>query len=173
MCIRDSVKCIGFSEKKYTRQSLEFECSCGSKFVTSIASFQNGKVRCDECAKSISRYEQKFKDFLDEENIQYIYQYALNQCRDILPLPFDFYIIENKFLVEIDGEGHYRPCNFNQISHEKANETFQITQAHDEIKNLFCKENNIPLLRIPYYAFHNETYKKYFLDFRQRLANSG
>lgn len=165
--------CTGFSKKEFTRQGLEFKCSCGNKFETSISSFQNGKIRCDNCAKSISRYENEFKKFLEDKNIKFIYQYSLNQCRDILPLPFDFYIVKDNFLVEIDGEGHYSPCNFNQISNKKAQDTFMITKKHDEIKNNFCKDNNIPLLRIPYYAFKDESYKKYFLDFRRRLATSG
>ena len=167
-----NIRCLGFADKKHTRQSLEFECACGNYFITSISSFQNGKVQCNQCAKSISRYEKKFKEFLEKENIEYIYQYSFNQCRDILPLPFDFYIVKDSFLVEIDGEGHYHPCNFNQISNEKATTTFQITQKHDKMKNLFCKENNIPLLRIPYYIFKDESYKNYFLDFRQKVATS-
>lgn len=32
-------------------------------------------------------------------------------------------------------------------------EKFKKTQSHDLIKNKWCKENNIPLIRIPYY--HN------------------
>lgn len=28
--------------------------------------------------------------------------------------------------------------------------TLKNTQAHDKIKNKWCKENNIPLIRIPY-----------------------
>lgn len=164
--------CTGFSKKEFTRQGLEFECSCGNKFETSISSFQNGKVRCDNCAKSISRYENEFKKFLEDRNVEYIYQYSLNQCRDTLPLPFDFYIVKDNLLVEIDGEGHYSPCNFNQISNKKAQDTFMITKKHDEIKNNFCKDNNIPLLRIPYYAFKDGSYKQYFLDFRQKVATS-
>lgn len=167
------VVCTRFSDKKYSRQGLEFECSCGNKFTTSISSFQNGKIRCEKCAKSISYYEDCFKKFLESLNIEYIHQYSLNQCRDILPLPFDFYVVKDKFLIEIDGEGHYYPCNFNHITDDKARLSFELTKKHDEIKNTFCYENNIPLLRIPYYAFKDESYKNYFLDFRQSLANSG
>lgn len=35
------------------------------------------------------------------------------------------------------------------------NNTFEITQKHDKIKNTYCKEHNINLLRIPYYEFDN------------------
>lgn len=166
------VQCVGFSNKKYSRQALKFRCECGNEFITSISNFQNGKIQCNECTKSISHYEKIFKNFLEKQNIEYIYQYSLNQCRDILPLPFDFYIVKEGILVEIDGEGHYHPCNFNQISNKQSILSFESTKKHDEIKNNFCYENNIPLLRIPYFAFKDESYKQLFLAFRQRVANS-
>lgn len=165
--------CVRLIEQRHTRQSLEFVCSCGHKFITSISSFQNGKIRCDQCAKSISRYEHAFKSFLDEIDIKYIYRYSINQCRDILPLPFDFYIIDDNFLVEIDGEGHYQVCNFNGMNTKKAKISYQSTQMHDKIKTKYCIDNNIPLLRLPYYLFTNDLYKEKFMAFRQKVANSG
>ena len=103
---------------------------------------------------------------MEEHNIKYIYQYSLNQCRDVLPLPFDFFLPEYKLLIEIDGEGHYRPCHFNQISDDKARETFIITKKHDKIKDDYCANNKIALLRIPYTMFDKEnTYQEFFLKF--------
>lgn len=164
--------CLGFEENTaYKRQALKFRCSCGKEFVTSIASFQNGKIRCSECAKSISKYEFIFKSYLENEHIDFIYQYSLNQCRDILPLPFDFYIKEFGCLVEIDGEGHYHPCHFNRISYERAVETFEATKSHDIIKNKFCQDNNIPLLRIPYWEFRDDTFKQTYQKFVEELTS--
>lgn len=160
-----TVECLDFSDKEYTRQSLRFRCGCGNEFITSIASFQNGKVRCDTCAKSTSRYEETFKLFLQANNIDYIHQYTLNQCRDVLPLPFDFYIKDYDVLVEIDGEGHYYPCNFNQISNEKAMISYQSTVKHDHIKSEYCAQNNLKLLRIPYYAMQDNSYQNIFFQF--------
>jgi hypothetical protein len=34
-------------------------------------------------------------------------------------------------------------------------EKFKKTQLHDQIKNEYCKKNNIPLIRIPYTHFDN------------------
>lgn len=168
------VCCLGLvDEKLHNRQSLRFQCSCGKEFTTSIASFQNGKVRCEECTKSISRYEYIFQQYLRELNIENIYQYSYNQCRDILPLPFDFFIKKYNCLVEIDGEGHFYPCNFNRISDERAMQTFLVTQNHDKIKTTFCEENHIPLLRITYKDFADKTYKKKFQNFIEEVANLG
>ena len=34
-------------------------------------------------------------------------------------------------------------------------EQFDLTKRRDEIKNKYCQENNIKLLRIPYWEFDN------------------
>lgn len=158
------VKCLGFGDRQYhkNRQSLKFRCSCGEEFETNICLFEQGKTVCSKCAKSVSRYEELFKAYLERKNIQYIFQYSFNDCRDVLPLPFDFYLPQYNVLIEIDGEGHFHPCHFNQISKEKAEKTFVITKEHDEIKNVFCQKNNIPLIRIPYYYFTDNSFEKFF-----------
>lgn len=108
--------------------------------------------------------------YLDDVGVDYIYQYSLNQCRDILPLPFDFFIKDYGVLIEIDGEGHYHPCNFNRIGVGKAQATFNATKRHDKIKDDFCQINNIPLLRIPYTFFDDNTYKQLFQNFIKGVA---
>lgn len=166
------IRCLSLVKKHHTRQSLLFRCSCGNEFVTSLTYFQTGKARCEVCAKSISGYELTFKRYLDESGIKYIQQYALNQCRDTLPLPFDFFLPEYNCLIEIDGEGHYHPCNFNRISYKRAKETFDITKRHDLIKDKFCKNNDINLLRMPYTMFKDGSYKEFFQNFVRGVADS-
>lgn len=150
-------------DKPYTRQGIICMCECGNTFQTSIASLQNGKIRCDICSKANSRYENIVAKFLAENNIEYIAEYRINNCKDILPLPFDFYICGK--LIEIDGQGHYKPCHFNNISLEQANKTFEITKKHDEIKNKYCQEYKVPLLRIPYWEIENGEYKNKIIQF--------
>lgn len=147
-------------DKKWTRQGILCKCECGEEFTTSIASFQNGKIRCDVCSQSVSRYEHIVKQFLDDRQIRYIYQYRINSCKDILPLPFDFYLKEKQCLIEIDGEGHYKPCHFNQIGYEDSLKTYEITKKHDLIKDNYCKKYNIPLLRIPYWEIIDNSYQE-------------
>lgn len=161
--------CLEFDDtKQYKRQSLRFRCGCGNEFVTSIASFQNGKLQCDICANRISSLEKKFRKYLDDNKYSYIYQYSLNDCRDVLPLPFDFFLKDYNILVEIDGQGHYYPCNFNQISQEKAIKTFEITKKHDKIKTKYCLDANKKLIRIPYWLFDKNDS---FIEFFQKSLN--
>ena len=151
---------------KWTRQGIRFECSCGNIFETSISSFRSGKFKCDICAKSISQLEERVKKYLDELNIKYIKEYSIYDCRDILPLPFDFYLVDYNKIIEVDGEGHFRPTHFNNISLENATKTYLKTVEHDKIKTKYCKKNNIPLLRIPYWEIKDkEKYKEIISQF--------
>lgn len=60
-------------------------------------------------------------------------------------LPFDFYIPEQNILIEYDGQHHFEP-----IKGWGGEEKFKLTQENDQIKNKYCEEKNIKLLRIPY-----------------------
>lgn len=152
-------------EKKYTTQGIRCKCQCGNEFITSIASFQSGKNKCDVCAASNSKYERMVRDFLEENDIEYIPEYRINSCKDILPLPFDFYIKSCSKLIEIDGQGHYYPCYFNNMSEENAKKSFDAAVKHDKIKNDYCKKYNIPLLRIPYWEMDDGSYKNKIIQF--------
>ena len=59
-------------------------------------------------------------------------------------LPFDFYI-NDKYIVEYDGEQHFKNTKFFD---------FYKCKKHDLIKNKYCFDNNIPLIRIPYNAIY-------------------
>lgn len=66
-------------------------------------------------------------------------------------LRFDFAVVkenEELLLIEYDGEYHFK---------EYHNDTkmFEYVKYHDDLKDEFCKENNIPLLRISAKEKHN------------------
>ena len=65
---------------------------------------------------------------------------------DLNKYRFDFYIIDKQYCIEYDGETHYQ-ANLHGW-HDK--EQLKQQQERDEIKNQYCKEHNIPLIRIPY-----------------------
>lgn len=94
--------------------------------------------------------ESRISIALEELNIKYIFQKSFPECKDKYSLPFDFYfqINNNDFAIEYDGRQHYIPI-FGHSDEEK-NSNLNKSKLHDEIKNKFCKENNIHLLRIPY-----------------------
>lgn len=161
------VKVIDFSDKeKWTRQGIKCQCRCGKYFETSIASFQNQKHLCDECSNKMSIYERDTKDFLEENNINYIKEFTFNDCRDILPLPFDFYLEDYHRIIEIDGAQHESVEKYKFVKTQEEKEYwFALGQKHDKIKNEYCKNNNIKLLRIPYQNVKNGKYKEQIMQF--------
>ena len=58
--------------------------------------------------------------------------------------------------IEYDCMQHFQPTDFTSTMSEKeVLEQFEIIKKRDEIKNTYCKEHNINLLRIPYWDFEN------------------
>ena len=69
---------------------------------------------------------------------------------------------KENILIEVDGEQHYKDY-YNKKTLRKG-ETFKERQKLDNIKNNFCKKENIKLIRIPYYLFNKKgEYKEYFI----------
>lgn len=54
--------------------------------------------------------------------------------------------------IELDGEQHFKPINFGGSN---TNESFEERIIRDNIKNAYCDDNNITLIRIPYWDFNN------------------
>jgi very-short-patch-repair endonuclease len=62
----------------------------------------------------------------------------------------DFQLTDKKIWIECDGQEHFKPVRFNNISIEKAEENLKIVQLYDQIKNKYCEEHGIKLIRIKY-----------------------
>ena len=99
---------------------------------------------CPYCSLSIG--EKTISRLLDENNIEYIPQYRFEDCKDIRSLPFDFYLIKLNKCIEFDGIQHFESSDFFG-----GEEKLKYTQLHDQIKDEYCTNNDIPLLRISYY----------------------
>lgn len=126
-------------------KKLEVECSHGHKFEISYAKFYMGR-RCSKCQKSSG--EQKIDDVLNEYGVEHIYQHTFNDCRRVMPLPFDFYLPQYNTIIEFDGRQHFENGCFK-------NANLSDIQERDNIKNKYCDDNNIKLIRIPHWEFKN------------------
>lgn len=165
--------CIGQGR---TQESYQKELNDNHRNITILEfnGYMDILAKCDKCeyvwkAKGVnltqghgcprcnhSRYEKMVERVLLDQNITHIPQHWFPDCRDAAPLPFDFYLPDKNVLIEVDGQGHYRPINFGGISDEKATKAFELTKKHDAMKTAYCKEHNIPLFRIPYYDLDNK-----------------
>lgn len=136
---------------------------CGYIWDTNGASLSFGHG-CPNCCKS--KYEKIIEDILLKNSIMYFPQYKFNDCRDINPLPFDFYLPQNNAIIEVDGQGHYYPVNFRGMSDKDALDTYNATKKHDVIKNNYCNDNGYNLIRIPFYIIDNKeiNLETYVLD---------
>lgn len=65
--------------------------------------------------------------------------------KDIKTLPFDFYLPKYNCCIEYDGQQHFKPNGFSS-----GYEYFVKTVEHDRMKDQYCKDNNILLIRIRY-----------------------
>ena len=133
---------------KNNKLNLKFICSeCGEVFITSKANYDVGHTRCSKCTHSKSSGEILIETYLKNKNIDYIYSYSFDDCRDIKPLPFDFYLTSLNILIEFDGQLHYQA--------RYGEDKLQNTQNHDKMKTEYAKQHNIKLIRIPYWEGRN------------------
>jgi hypothetical protein len=96
---------------------------------------------CPKC--SSSKGEKEVRKVLENNNVKYIEQYVFEDCIYKSPLKFDFYLPEYNVCIEYDGIQHFEPIDF--FGGEKA---FLENKKRDSIKDIYCKENNIKLIRI-------------------------
>jgi very-short-patch-repair endonuclease/glutathione peroxidase-family protein len=93
---------------------------------------------------------EKIKEVLNNFGISYKEEKKYPDCKDINPLPFDFYLSEFDLLIEYDGGQH-----FEIVDGWGGEEKFEETQRHDEMKDKYAADNGIKLLRIPYWDYEN------------------
>ena len=120
---------------------------------------------CPKCACYSN--EEKIASILEDWGFRCSMQKKFDDCADKKPLPFDIYLDDFNILIEYDGEGHFHPIKWGNISDEKAKKKLELTQKHDYMKDKYCAENNIPLIRIPYWE--NDNLEGYLFDELTRL----
>lgn len=121
-------------------------CDCGNYIDVPVGNLIRGHTR--SCGhRHQSKYVEIIANYLSDNNIQYIQEYRFNDCTnsDGYMLPFDFYLPKYNVLIEYDGPHHVEP-----IKGWGGLEKFKRILCNDSIKNNYCREHSIPLLRIPH-----------------------
>jgi len=107
----------------------------------------NSHKRGEGCPKcNESKGEKEISKILKSLNINFVYQKKFSNCKNQKKLSFDFYLPDYNTCIEYDGKQHFQETNYwknNKMKLEK-------TKQNDLIKNNYCKENNIELIRIKY-----------------------
>lgn len=137
-----------------TGQALwECQCDCGNKIIALGTNLRRGNTKSCGCLKS--QGELKIGKILLENNIPFEKEKKFRNCRfpkTDFPAKFDFYV-NNKYIIEYDGIQHSNYFDYQSSWNTKEN--LKITQERDSFKNNWCKQNNIPLIRIPYTQLDN------------------
>ena len=133
-----------YSESKYitANTKIKIRCKKHGYFYQLPDSHFNGKG-CMKCRRSMG--EISIIKYLESKKIKYIEQKKFKNCKNIRILSFDFYIPSLNMCIEYDGLQH-----FKSIERWGGEKVFNLLQKRDEIKNNFCKNANIKLLRIAY-----------------------
>jgi len=98
---------------------------------------------CPICCES--KGEKIIRLFLEDNNINYMPQHKFSNCKNVLQLPFDFYLPELNTCIEYNGRQHYEP-----IEYFGGEESLRKQQLNDKIKMEYCYDNNTPLIIIKY-----------------------
>lgn len=125
---------------------IKFDCGHKPHWITP-SDLKYG-YSCPICSES--KGEKVIRQYLEKNNIDFKQEHRFIDCRYKLPLPFDFYIPDYNLCIEFDGIQHFEAFN-----HFGGKEKLKTTKKRDKIKNNYCKENEINLLRIPYWELGN------------------
>lgn len=120
------------------------KCDCGAIKKVRFNNLKNGITTSCGCINS--KGEELIGKLLTKHNISYSKEYSFSNCKSPItghPYRFDFYV-DNKYLIEYDGIQHFKDTSLNW------GEPLEQLQQRDKIKNEWCLNNNIPLIRIPY-----------------------
>lgn len=116
------------------------------------------------CWHNVSKGVLKIEDLLSTNGIEFEREKRFPNC--LSPkgneLKFDFFIPHNSLLIEYDGEQHFQPTSFGDLI-TSAEDKFLQYQEYDGIKDKYCLDHAIPLIRIPYTHFKELTIKDLIL----------
>lgn len=129
------------------------QCDCGNIVSVRGSHLSSGDTQSCGCLK-ISHGELKIQQILEEYNISYVREKSFDDCinpKTNKKLRFDFFV-DNKYLIEYDGIQH----SIDALT-KNWGESIDDVRYRDNIKTQWCRDNNIPLIRIPYMKYKDLT----------------
>jgi len=139
-----------YSLVDYKRNNIKIKIICREHgiFEQKPCGHLNGRG-CSQC-KIKSKGELLIADWLNQNKISFDVQKSFIDCKNVLPLRYDFYLSKYNTLIEYDGEPHFRV-----VKYLGGKRGFELRQTNDKIKTEYARDNNIKLLRIPYTEIKN------------------
>ena len=125
------------------------KCDCGNKDFVYVDTHNLLRGHTSSCGCLKSKGEEKIIKILSNLDIDFVQQKTFNNCVNPntgYKLKFDFYLSDYNCCIEYDGEQHFKEA-------WNGKEGLKENQYKDNIKNKYCKNNNIRLIRIPYWDY--------------------
>ena len=135
-------------EYKSLMSRINIKCPEHGYFKLKSSSHLLGGSHCPKCRNFDG--EKEISKFLNKYNITHNRQHKFNDCKNIHPLPFDFYIPGKRTCIEFDGQQHFQP-----IEHFGGLSAYEFLKINDKIKEEYCEENYINLIRIRYDQYND------------------
>jgi len=120
------------------------------QFETKLDTILQNEISCPVCNES--HMESLTRQYLIAHNITFESQKRFPDCRYRRELPFDFYVPEDNTLIELDGGQH-----FKEVPYFDHYEGLPERTRRDTIKDKYCTNKGINLLRIGYSELDNLT----------------
>jgi len=117
-------------------------CNKHGEFYQTPNSHLNGSG-CPTCKESNG--ERKVRHWLEDNNFIYNSQYKFSTCKNKRQLVFDFYIPILNMVIEFQGEQHYK-----KMRYANSDDQFLRIIKNDNIKKIWCLENNVTLIEVSY-----------------------
>lgn len=136
--------------ESYVSTDTKIHCQCkkcDNQWYTNPSDLLNGHG-CPCC--NVSRGEKAIYMYAKNHNLQYTPQYAPKGCKYKVQLRFDVFFPQYNIIVEYDGRQH-----FESIERWGGDDAFAYTKARDEVKNQYCLDHGITMVRIPYWEYKN------------------
>lgn len=139
---------------KNNKEPITIICPKHSEFLQRPDNHLQGNG-CPKC--STSKGELKIQEILKKYNIDFVPQKTFEDCKNKYKLRFDIYLPKLNTCIEYDGPQHQKEIKFFG-----GNKNLLKYKINDNIKNLYCINNNIKLLRINY--LQEDNIENYLLE---------
>ena len=126
-------------QKNNYKYYLHLKCGlCGKEFERSYYAIkQKLKFYCNDCVRKIKKESNLKKNYIEFK--KYVHE---NSKAEFISTEFEGWNIIHNFKCECGKPFKTRPSDF------------KTRKIKDKIKSVYCQENNIKLVRIPYWDFN-------------------
>lgn len=133
------------------------KCSCGNNCIVEGNALKSGNTKSCGCIKSFG--EQKITALLQEYGIPFIREKIFDPNTGYR---YDFYV-NDRYVIEYDGKQHFQDSSWGNLKE---------SQQRDDVKNQYCFNHSIPIIRIPYTHFNHITIEDLLIDTSTFIINS-